>query len=451
MQTAVRNALAKELQPGPAREEPRIRADVVEAVRLDLADRREAEALLLPDEETELIRTLATAAVIQRQVAPAQREALIEQVVADVARSLRGRAGPLDAALRDPHVYDVMVNAPDVIWVRRGSEPPVRLRESFPDNAEVDAFVSRYASRAHRQFTSAEPTLDLQMPDGTRLNAVQYPVARDGTALTLRLHAQFPAYEELVSDYGLVPDGAEDWSPRRVRRRPKYPGTEASADDFLRWMVVAGARFAVIGGTGAGKTTLFNALLGLVPPEERLIVIEDTREIRLPQPNVIHLETREHVPEGARVITQYMLVENALRMYPTRLLLGEVRRGDVLFAWLRAALSGHPGSAFTFHATTVADFLGSATQELQLAMPSMTTDTAMRRLVGAVQVVIRYGPHPEYGRRIVQEIAALDVDERREPRITQLYRLEEQIPGHPALVGTGQKPPWLIPEGYLPI
>jgi|GEM_PF-2323648 len=450
----VRNALANTDQLGAidrdAEPHVRTRGDVVEAVRVDLADRQQAEQLL-PDEETELIRTLATAAVIQRQVPAAHREALIEQVVADVSKSLRGRAGPLDQPLRDPLVFDIMVNAPGVIFVRRGSDPPVRLRDSFPDNDEVDAFVQRYAARAHRQFTPAEPTLDLQMPDGTRLNAVMYPIARDGTALTLRLHARFPEYEELLRDFGICPDGTEDWSHHLVRRRPRYPGSDATADDFLRWMIAAGARFTVIGGTGAGKTTLFNALLALVPPEERLIVIEDTREIRLSQPNTVHLETREHVPEGATTVNQYKLVENALRMYPTRLLLGEVRRGDVLLAWLRAALSGHPGSAFTFHATTVADFLTAATQELQLAMPGMTPELAMRNLAGAVQVVLRYAVHPEYGRRLVNEIAALDVADGKEPRITTLYRLTEPEPGHPALVSTGKTPPWLTPEGHLPI
>jgi pilus assembly protein CpaF len=214
-------------------------------------------------------------------------------------------------------------------------------------------------------------------------------------------------------------------------------------------MVAARASFVILGGTGDGKTTLFNALLGLCPRDERLVVIEDTREVRLPQPNVVHLETREFVPEGAKVITQYDLVENALRMFPTRLLLGEVRRGEVLLAWLRAARSGHPGSGFTFHATTMDDFLESATQELQLAMPSLDAETAARRLGGAIHVAIRYGRHPEVDGHFVQEIAALSLDEQRRVQVTTLYRLAERTAGHLVLESTGAPPPWLSPEGYL--
>ena len=446
----IRNALAR---PDDSRADQEdlaaaVRTDAVTAVRLRLADER--SETLLPDEEAALIERYATEAVLARPVSAALREGLIRQVVADVSRAMRGGAGPLDAALRDPGVCDVMVNAPGVIFLRRANAGVVRLAESFPGNDEVDAFVARFAARARRQFSEAEPLLNIEMPNGTRLNAVRYPIARDGTALTLRLHGRFPPWEELLR-LGVCPDGTADWSARRVRTRPRWPGPQASADDFLRWMISAGARFVVIGGTGAGKTTDLNALGGLIPPEDRVIVIEDTRELRLPQPNVVHLQTREFVPEGARLVTQYDLVQNALRMFPTRLWLGEVRVGAVLLAWLRAARSGHPGSAFTYHAASAAEFLDSAGMELQLAMPGTGAEIAGRMLASAIHLVIRYGRHPEYDVRLVQEIAALSVGPDRLPAVTTLYRLTEARPGFPALGPTGATPPWLSPEGYLPV
>jgi len=447
--TEVHNAFARHTQSTDGVREDelgRIRADVITVVRLRLSDIQSER--LSPPEEAELVERFATEAVLARPVPAALREALIRQAAVDVQSALRGGAGPLDAALGDDGVFDIMVNAPDRIFVRRAGVGMVPLRESFATNDEVNDFVARFAAPVRRQFSEAEPLLNLQMPNGTRLNAVRYPVARDGTALTLRMHSRFPGYEELLR-MGICPDGAVDGTAWMGRRRPPYPGADAPADAFFRWMVAARASFVVLGGTGDGKTTLFNALLGLCPSDERLVLIEDTREVRLPQPNAVHLETREFVPEGAKVISQYDLVENALRMSPTRLLLGEVRRGDVLLAWLRAARSGHPGSGFTFHALTVDDFLESATQELQLAMPSLDSDTAMRRLAGAVRVAIRYGRHPEMDGHFVHEIAALGLDLQRRIQATTLYRLVERTSGHWALEPTGALPLWLSPEGYL--
>ena len=446
--TGVRNAFASRTQAEGVCEDDlgRIRADVITVVRLRLADVQSEN--LSPTEEAALVERYATDAVLARAVPAAVREALVRQATLDVKSALRGGAGPLDAALEDRDVFDVMVNAPDRIFVRRAGVGTVPLRESFASNDEVNEFVARFAAPVRRQFSEAEPLLNLQMPSGTRLNAVRYPVARDGTALTLRIHSRFPEYRDLLGT-GICPDGSEDWTPRLFRRRPRYPGPDAPADAFFRWMVAARASFVILGGTGDGKTTLFNALLGLCPRDERLVVIEDTREVRLPQPNAVHLETREFVPEGAKVITQYDLVENALRMFPTRLLLGEVRRGEVLLAWLRAARSGHPGSGFTFHATTMDDFLESATQELQLAMPSLDAETAARRLGGAIHVAIRYGKHAEVDGHFVQEIAALSLDEQRRVQVTTLYRLAERTAGHLVLESTGAPPPWLSPEGYL--
>ncbi len=191
--------------------------EAVSAVRLRLADAQTEE--LLPDEEAALVERFTSEAVLARPVPAALREGLIRQVVADVSRAMRGRAGPLDAALRDPEVFDIMVNAPDAIFVRRAVTGIVRLGESFPANDEVDAFVARFAARARRQFSEADPLLNVQLTSGVRLNAVRYPVARDGTALTLRLHSRFPPWDELLQ-LGICPDGTRDWGPRRVRWRP---------------------------------------------------------------------------------------------------------------------------------------------------------------------------------------------------------------------------------------
>ncbi len=257
----VRNAFARHAQSTDGMREDemgRIRADVITVVRLRLSDVQSER--LAPPEEAELVERFATEAVLARPVPAAFREALIRQAALDVRSALRGGAGPLDAAMGDPDVFDIMVNAPDRIFVRRAGVGMVPLRASFATNDEVNDFVSRFAAPTRRQLSEAEPLLNLQMPNGTRLNAVRHPVARDGTALTLRMHSRFPRYEELLR-MGICPEGAGDGTVQ-MRRRPPYPGADAPADTFLRWMIAARASFVVLAGTGDGKTTLFNPKFG---------------------------------------------------------------------------------------------------------------------------------------------------------------------------------------------
>lgn len=253
--------------------------------------------------------------------------------VVDALRSELAGAGPLDVLLRDPHVTDVLVNAPDEIYVDRGTGlervGPVRLR----DEGAVRRLAQRLAAQAGRRLDDAAPFVDARLPDGVRLHAVLPPVAVAGTTISLRV-------------------------PRR--RSFDLPGLVAAGSlpaDAVPWLealVASRAAFLVSGGTGCGKTTVLSALLGLVDPAHRLLLVEDSSELLPDHPHVVRLEARPPNTEGAGAVVLRDLVRQALRMRPDRLVVGEVRGGEVVDL-LAALNTGHEGGCGTVHANSATD------------------------------------------------------------------------------------------------
>lgn len=253
----------------------------------------------------------------------AQGRLLGDAEVLGVAEELRSElvgAGPLERLLADPEVTDVLVAAPDRVWVDRGGG--LELTEvRFADAEAVRRLAQRLAAVAGRRLDDARPWVDARLPDGTRLHAVLPPVAVGSACLSLRVvRPKAFTLDELVAAGTLPPGGQR----------------------LLRAMVEARLSFLVSGGTGTGKTTLLSALLGLVGPGERIVLAEDSAELRPDHPHVVRLETRPANQEGAGLVTLADLVRQALRMRPDRLVVGEVRGAEV--ADLLAALNtGHEG------------------------------------------------------------------------------------------------------------
>jgi pilus assembly protein CpaF len=247
-------------------------------------------------------------------------------VLPELQRELTG-VGPLEALLADDSVCDVLVNAPDEVWVDRGRGlVPAAVR--FPDEESVRRLAVRLAAAAGRRLDAAAPYVDARLPGGTRFHAVLPPIAPRGTCLSLRV----------FRDRGF--DVAE-----LVRRGSLTPLLAALLT------AVVGARLAAVvsGGTGSGKTTLLGALLGLAPPDERLLVVEDAGELRVSHPHVVRLEARPANVEGAGAVTLRDLVRQALRMRPDRLVIGEVRGAEIADLLL-ALNTGHEGGLTTVHA-----------------------------------------------------------------------------------------------------
>lgn len=241
-------------------------------------------------------------------------------------------AGPLTRLLRDPQVTDVLVTAPQQVWVDRGSGVE-RVDVAFPDDAAVRRLAQRLASACGRRLDDASPYVDARLPDGTRVHAVLSPIALSGTCLSLRV----PRRRAFTLD-DLVVAGS---LPREV----------------LPWLrAVVDARLAVLltGGTGTGKTTWLSSLLGLCDPGERLVVVEDSAELLPDHPHVVRLEARPPNLEGAGAVTLRDLVRQSLRMRPDRIVVGEVRGAEIVDL-LAAFNTGHEGGLATVHANAAAD------------------------------------------------------------------------------------------------
>lgn len=255
--------------------------------------------------------------------------------VLGLARRLRDDlvgTGPLEPLLADPAVSDVVVNGPHQVFVDRGAGlEPADVR--FGDAEEVRRLAVRLAGAVGRRLDDAVPWVDAALPDGTRLHAVLPPIAPDGPLLSLRvLGHRTPDLDDLVAS-GSLPE---------------------SVLPTLRQVMAARLSFLVTGGTGVGKTTVLGALLSLVDQRERLVLVEDTRELQPRHPHAVRLVTRSPNVEGAGSIGLDDLVRQALRMRPDRLVVGEVRGREVVDL-LAALNTGHEGGCGTIHANASRD------------------------------------------------------------------------------------------------
>jgi pilus assembly protein CpaF len=293
-------------------------------------------------------------------------------------------AGPLEALLDETGVTDVAVNGDGSVWVDRGSGMElVDLEVGGP--SELRRLAVRLAGLAGRRLDETAPYVDAVLPSGVRLHAVLPPVVEGGPHLTFRVPSRVtPSLLELTG-LGMLP---QDWAPvltALVRRR---------------------VSFVVSGGTGVGKTTLLGALLGEAAPSERIVVVEDVRELRVDRPQVVRLEARPPNIEGAGEITLTTLVRQALRMRPDRLVLGEAR-GPEVRELLTALNTGHEGGCGTVHANSAADVV--ARFEALGALAGLSLSAVHAQLVSAVDVVIhvRRGASDGSVRREVQSVAVL--------------------------------------------
>lgn len=299
------------------------------------------------------------------QVAHAERAVLGEQgrqgLTDRMASAVLG-AGPLDAYLLEEGVTDVAVNGDGGVWVDRG-DGMTRVALDLPP-PQVRVLALRLAALAGRRLDEAAAYVDGLLPSGTRLHAILPPLVPDGPHITLRVPA------------------------RRVRSLPDLVALgmlDAPLADVLARLVRRRISFVVSGGTGAGKTTLLASLLGLCSPDERLVLVEDVRELVVDHPHVVHLEGRAPNVEGAGEVTLQTLVRQALRMRPDRLVVGEVRGAEVR-EMLAAMNTGHEGGCGTVHANAAADVV--ARFEALGALAGLSRAAVHAQFASAVQVVV---------------------------------------------------------------
>ena len=292
--------------------------------------------------------------------------------------------GVLEPLLADPGVSDVLVNAPDEVWIeRRGVLERTAVRFSGPE--AVVAAVERVIAPLGLRLDRASPAVDARLPDGSRLHAIIPPAAVDGPTVAIR---RFVSAVETLDD--AIANGAL---------------TEEAAT-LLEGAVADRRNLLVSGGTGSGKTTLLNVLSKAVPDHERVVTIEDAAELRI-SGHVVRLEARPPNAEGAGEITLRTLVRQALRMRPDRIVVGEVR-GSEAFDLIQAMSTGHDGSMGTVHANGPEEAMWRLETLALTADRNLPAEAVRRMLRSAIDLIVHLERRD--GRRQVVEIAEVDTE-----------------------------------------
>ncbi len=295
--------------------------------------------------------------------------------------------GPLEPLLADPDITELMINAGTDVWVERGG----RLEHTDVALApgQADQLVERIIAPLGLRVDRTSPIVDARLPDGSRVHAVVAPLAIDGTCLCIRRFA------------------ARAWP------LDAFANEEVAA--LLRWAVEARCNMVVSGATSSGKTSLLNALAGLVPRRERIITIEDAAELRLPGEHIVRLESRPATAEGVGAVTTRQLLRAALRMRPDRLVVGEVRGAEAL-DMVQALNTGHDGSLATCHANSAIDALRRIESMVLEGAPALPLVAVREHVHSSVDVVVHTARAPG-GHRHVAEVVEVHPDPDRGVRV----------------------------------
>ncbi len=313
-----------------------------------------------------------------------ERERLFKEIQYEVMG-----LGPLEPFLQDPTICDILVNTHKQIYVERFGK--LELTEAgFKDDAHLRRIIDKIVSAVGRRIDESCPMVDARLPDGSRVNAIIPPLSIDGPILSIRRFAVEPLeLEDLIKFKALTPEIGE----------------------LLKGIVKAKLNILVSGGTGTGKTTLLNVLSRFIPSNERIVTIEDSAELQLKQEHVVRLETRPSNIEGKGEVTQRDLVRNSLRMRPDRIIVGEVRGGEVLDMF-QAMNTGHDGSLSSIHANSPRDALMRL--ETLAAMTGLNIQSIFIRkyISSALNIIVHLARLVDGNRKITsfQEIAGMEGD-----------------------------------------
>lgn len=327
--------------------------------------------------------------------------------------------GPLEPLLADPAVSEIFVDAPDrIAIVRAGALVDVDAR--FDDVQHLEQVIRAIAEPLGRRFDESHPLLEARLQDGSRVTAVGLPIAIEGPALVLS-----KARKNTLGADDLLRLGA--WSEAMLA--------------LLRASVVGRASILVSGEAGAGKTTILNALCALIPAEERIITVEEAGELALRQRRVVRLETRPANLEGRGAVTQRELVLQALRMYPERLVVGDLRGGE---AWplIQAINGGHHGCLATIQASSPRDALARLELLAAGSDPGVPLGGVREQIAGALNLVLQVSRGPDGARRVTQ-IAEAQRLERDVIVLRELFVYAEGPGGAGQFRATGEQPAML--------
>ncbi|NEV63026.1 CpaF family protein [Thiorhodococcus minor] len=324
-----------------------------------------------------------------------------QRIVKEIESEILG-LGPLEGLLADHGISDILVNGPDQIYVERNGRLELSSAR-FDSERHLMTIIDRVVSRVGRRIDESSPMVDARLQDGSRVNAIIPPLALNGPVMSIR---RFPA-ERLT-----------------VQRLVELGALTPTITTLLRTIVKGRLNVLISGGTGTGKTTLLNALSGFIPPEERVITIEDSAELQLQQPHVIRLETRPPNIEGRGEVSQRELVRNSLRMRPDRIVVGEVRGAEAL-DMLQAMNTGHDGSLTTIHANSPRDGLTRIESMVAMSGVNLPSRSVRAQIASALDVVVQL-ERQEDGRRRIVSVQELDGMEGDIITMSEIFRFERE-------------------------
>lgn len=285
----------------------------------------------------------------------------------------------LQPLVDNPAISEIMVNSYREIFVEEEGEIR-RLPVGFESAARLEDIIQVIVSDVNRVVNESSPIVDARLRNGSRVNVVLPPVALKGPAMTIRKFPDSPmTMEELV--------------------RRETLGEEAA--ELLRLLVAAKYNIFISGGTGSGKTTFLNALSQFIPPEERVVTIEDSAELQIVTvPNLVSLETRNANTEGKGEITIRDLIRSSLRMRPNRIVVGEVRGAEAL-DMLQAMNTGHEGSLSSGHSNSARDML-SRLETMVLSGAELPVQVVRQQIGSAIDIIIHLARLRDRTRRVVE-------------------------------------------------
>jgi pilus assembly protein CpaF len=359
----------------------RIHQHVIEEIGPLLFDQRLSETELRRRVEDELH------AALNKERAPlssADKAQLIKDVLDDVLGY-----GPIDGFLRDEDVSEVMVNGPQSVYVERDG----RLTQTgteFIDESHLRRVIDKIVSQVGRRIDESTPMVDARLLDGSRVNAVVHPLAIGGPFLTIRKFAK---------------------DPLTVADLVRFGSFNTKVAQFLEACVMGRSNVIISGGTGTGKTTMLNVVSSFIPADERIVTVEDAKELQLKQDHVLSLETRPPNVEGKGAVTIRDLVRNTLRMRPDRIVVGECRAGEAL-DMLQAMNTGHDGSITTVHSNSPRDTLARIETMTMMAGYDLPIRAIREQIASAVDLIVHLTRLRDGSRRVthITEVQGMEGD-----------------------------------------
>jgi pilus assembly protein CpaF len=310
------------------------------------------------------------------------------RLVEDMADDIVGY-GPIDRLLRDETVTEIMVNGPKMVYVERSGKLELD-QAKFLDETHLRRIIDKIVARVGRRIDDSQPMVDARLPDGSRVNAIIHPLAIGGPFLTIRKFSEDPLTVQDLINFGSLTTGSAR---------------------FLQACVVGKLNMIVSGGTGTGKTTMLNVLSAFIPTDERIITVEDSKELQLGQDHVLSLETRPSNIEGKGEVAIRDLVRNTLRMRPDRIVVGECRAGEAL-DMLQAMNTGHDGSVTTVHSNSPRDTLRRIETMTMMAGFDLPVTVIREQMASGIDAIVHISRLRDGSRRVthITEVQGMEGD-----------------------------------------